>query len=104
MPSEIGQAVVEFRDGTPEGVKALANEFPGDVTILRASGFNADDPGITEVLIALTPVVVQAVVMIVREQIASRRHVSVKVDGIELTGVSEKTAVEVLEQLTEQEE
>jgi hypothetical protein len=92
-------AVVEFLDGAPEALWTCAGEHPDDVTILRASSFNAADPGTVEALIALTPMVIAAVTGVVREQIAARKHVSVKVDGVELTGLSKRDALEVLEQL-----
>jgi len=92
-------AVVEFVDGAPEALWNCVEEHPGEVTILRASSFNAADPGTVEALIALTPVVIGAVASVVRQQIAARRHVTVKVDGVELTGLSKKDALEVLEQL-----
>jgi len=97
-------AVVEFFDGSPEALNELAEANSGEITILRASAFNAADPGTTEVLIVLTPVVLRSLTSIVREHIAARKHVTVKVDGVELTGLGRKDAVEVLKELAERDE
>lgn len=100
-----GQAVVvEFFDGAPAALDQLAETNAGNVTILRASAFNAADPGTVEVLIVLTPVVLRSLTLIVREHVAARKHVTVKVDGVELTGMSRKDAVTVLNELAERDE
>lgn len=101
MVEQSGQAVVEFSGETPATLRELAEVHPDEITILRASAFNAADPGTTELLIVTTPIVLRALASIIREHIASRKHVSVKVDGVELTGVSQKDAVEVLLQLAD---
>lgn len=93
--------MVEFFDGAPESVDEFARAHPDEVTVLRASAFNATDPGTTELLVVLTPVVLRSLVTIAREHIAARKHVTVKVDGVELTGMSRKDAVQVLTQLAE---
>ena len=93
--------MVEFFDGAPESVAEFAGTHPDEVTVLRASAFNATDPGTTELLVVLTPVVLRSLVTIAREHIAARKHVTVKVDGIELTGMNRKDAVQVLTQLAE---
>ncbi len=100
-----GQAVVvEFFDDAPAALDQLAEANSGDVTILQASAFNAADPGTIEVLVVLTPVVLRSLTSIVREHIAARKHVTVKVDGVELTGMSRKDAVAVLNELAERNE
>lgn len=101
MTNQGKQAVVEFFDGAPEQLAEFAEMHSDDVTILRISAFNAADPGTTELLIALTPVVIGSLTAIVREHIAARKHVTVKVDGVELTGMSQKDAAEILAQLAE---
>jgi hypothetical protein len=65
---------------------------PNELTVMSASGFNAPDPGATEVLVVLGPAVVASLTAIVREHIAAKKHVSIKVDGVELTGMSGKDA------------
>lgn len=95
--------MVEFFDGAPDGLSEFAQAHPEDVTVLRASAFNAADPGTTELLVVLTPLVLRALTKIVTAQIAARKHVTVKVGGVELTGVSGKDAVEVLMELADRE-
>jgi hypothetical protein len=98
------QAVVEFFDEAPPALADLAGAYPNEVTILRASAFNAADPTTTEVLVLLTPVVLRSLTLIVREHIAARKHVTIKVDGIELTGLDRKDAVAVLTELAERDQ
>ena len=96
-------AVVTFSDGAPESLAALAEAHPNELTVMSASGFNAPDPGATEELVVLVPSVIASLTAIVREHIAAKKHVSVKVDGVELTGMSGKAASEILAQLAERE-
>lgn len=96
--------VVEFFDGEPAEFEGFAGEFPDEVTVLRRAGFNAADPTTTELLVAISPLVIKQLGAIVRTHIEARKHVSIKVDGIEMTGLGKKDALEVLDRLAEREE
>lgn len=70
---------VEFHDGSPpKELEQLAVEHPEEVSIVQASGFNAIDPSVTEVVLVLTPVVLRSITKIVQEHLGARRHVKVK--------------------------
>jgi hypothetical protein len=99
LMSTTDHAVVTFFDGVPKPLAALVEAHPDELTVMSASGFNAPDPGATEVLVVLGPAVIASLTAIVREHIASKRHVSIKVDGVELTGMSGQDASEILAQL-----
>lgn len=92
---------VVFQDGAPEALEGLAAEYPDEVTVVRAAGFNAADPGVVEAIIVGTPAVLASTLRVVRAHIESRRHVSVKIDGVEVTGMSGKDAVQVIKELSD---
>ena len=99
MNAEDRHAVIEFFDQPPKSLDDIAQAHPEEITVLNASAFNASDPGTTVALIVLTSVVVKAVAGVVREHIAAKKHVTVKVDGIEVTGVSGEDAAKIVADL-----
>ncbi|ELY4259094.1 hypothetical protein SMZ27_003223 [Cronobacter sakazakii] len=66
-----------------------------------ADGFSSEHQGIDGVqlftaVMTLGPLVINGIFKIVLAQIAARKHVRVIVDGTEISGVSEKTLMDIL--------
>jgi hypothetical protein len=97
-------AVVEFPGGLPPEVATLVQQHPDEFVVLNASGFNAPDPSTVELMLALTPYALRTLAGVVKTEIDSRRHSRVKVDGVEITGMSGRSTRRVLEELAKQRE
>lgn len=78
----------------------VRNESPENFEVIQTDQFDGNVE-LLNVLVKLTPVVLGAVVAIVREAIRSKKHVVVKARGMVLQGVSDKTAERILSQYLE---
>jgi hypothetical protein len=73
----------------------------------QADGFVSESKGIDgvtlcTVIMTLGPLVINGIVKIVQAQIRAKRHVRLKIDGIEITGISDDTLIEVLREREKQ--
>jgi hypothetical protein len=75
----------------------LQASYPNDVRVVEAKGLEGTH--FLNVLIGLSSLTLPLITKVVIELIRARKHVSLKVDGVELTGLSEKNAKELLTQL-----
>lgn len=56
-----------------------------------------DGISVSTVVMTLGPFVIKGIVDIVKAQLEAKRHVKVKVGGVEIRGVDEKTLLSLLE-------
>lgn len=94
-PREI---VIGFEGEEPDGLAELLAEHGDRITVVEAKGFEAFD-FTTQLLVVLGPPVVIQLGGLIKTHLESNRHVRIKADGVEITGVSPDKAVEVLEKI-----
>ena len=96
MPDEVPLALVieSFEPGLDAELEALAGRFPQAVTLVRAKSFGAGQ-FTTQAVIEAVPLAA-VVVTLVTTWIRSKRYMSVKLGGLELTGMSPREVERVL--------
>jgi hypothetical protein len=94
-PREI---VIAFKGEEPDGLAELLAEHGDRITVVEAKGFEAFD-FTTQLLVVLGPPAVIQLGGLIKTHLESNRHVQIKADGVEITGVSPDKAVEVLEKI-----
>jgi putative effector of murein hydrolase len=82
-----------------ENLQSKYQDFITLVTLRRFDG----QPEILQVLVILTSVTIPAIAKIVIELIRSRKHVSLKVNGIEVKGISEENIFNILKEIQSKE-
>jgi len=93
----VSALVVEAYDASLGAeLEALASGYR-DVELVRAKGFSASNYTV-QVIVPLTPIVAGALAL-VGTWIRSKRHMSVKISGLEITGLSPKEIGRLLREL-----
>jgi hypothetical protein len=87
MPHEARQAdaVIEFSGEDPPALEKLASEYPAEVVLVRAKGFDAAEYTL-QALVAVVPLTIRLLAPIIRAHIESGQRVRVKVGGDEFEG------------------
>src|SRR5690349_12049862 len=87
----------------PEGRVAfddLRRQFPSDIEVVDVKRFGGE-MGFTALVVTLSTAVIPALAKVLIEHIRSKRHVRVKLRGIEITGINEETVQEILTSVLE---
>jgi hypothetical protein len=92
------EVVVGFEGAEPGGLAELLADHAGEITVVRAKGFEAFEFG-TELLVVLGPTVVIQLASIIKTHLKTSRRVRIKVDGVEIEGVTADKALEVLKEI-----
>ena len=79
-------------------IKELTETHTSNVTVVHLKKFHGP-ADLTQVLIALTPLLIPVIAKIVIEQIRSRKYIVVKHKDTVVQGISEQNITQVLEQL-----
>ena len=96
--ARLREIVIAFEGEEPDGLAELLAEHGDRITVVEAKGFEAFD-FTTQLLVVLGPPVVIQLGGLIKTHLESNRHVRIKVDGVEITGISPDKAVEVLEKI-----
>jgi hypothetical protein len=94
-PREI---VIGFEGEEPEDLPELVADHPDEITVVRAKGFEAFQFA-TELLVILGPTVVIQLGSIIKTHLKTNRQVRIKVDGLEIEGVTADKALEMLKEI-----
>jgi len=73
-------------------------DYPDQIEILETRRLVGGD--LASALVYLTSVTVPFVVKVIVELIRARKNVSIKVDGVEVSGLSERNALRIVTQLS----
>jgi hypothetical protein len=92
------EVVIEFFGESPQELRELAATNPDEVSLLEVKGFGAAEYTL-QALVILTPVITGQIASVVRAHIEARNSVRIKVDGVELEGLSADEAVKMLDRL-----
>ncbi len=96
------QVVVEFHGPPPDALGDLAAAYPDELTLIESKGFGATAYTLQALFVASAGGLVRALIPIIRAHIASKQHISIKADGVEIQGLSANDAIRVLEELRRQ--
>lgn len=92
------EVVIEFFGESPLELRELAAAYPDEISLLEAKGFGAAEYTL-QALVILTPVITGQIASVVRAHIEAKNSVRIKVDGVELEGLSPDEAVKMLGRL-----
>lgn len=74
----------------------LEQSLPGEFQIVKSNRFDGTD-GLLQAIVTLSTLSIPLIAKVIIEAIRARKHVSIKVNGTTITGVSEKTVLKILE-------
>ena len=90
--------VLEVAESEAAAAKELQIEFPDRVRIVSTARFRGD-MGVIAAIVTLSATLIPSLAKIVIEQIRARRHVSITIRGVQVRGITEDNAVEILKGL-----
>jgi hypothetical protein len=93
--------VVEFHGEEPPELRELAAAHPDELTLIESKGFGATEYTVQVLAVAGSTGVLRSLITVARAHIESKRHISIKAEGVELQGLSARDAGRVLEHLAD---
>ena len=87
--------LLELRADQTPALSNLHQQFPDNVRPLPVKRFDGG-ADVVHALIHLSYLMVPVIAKVIIEQIRARRHVSIKANGLEVTGITEKNAETLL--------
>lgn len=80
----------------PSVHQTLKSMSDGEFQVFRAKRADAATTTL-EIITYLSPLTIPVIAGLIKEQIRARKHVKVKIKGVELHGLSEKTVEQILQ-------
>ncbi len=90
--------IIEVESKDEHFLRTLQTSSPFEAKLFHSRRFEGEI-GITEALTILATVTIPVIAKVIIELLRARKQVRIKVDGIEISGLTENTTVGILEKL-----